>query len=102
MQPSTLRNSGANQPPSAGEPIEYKKLEGYINNLSHAATNKNTMLQQLTASIASLTSTNKMLVAKIKSLTANNKYLGGIARSTTTAHPGKGNGKGRWAKLNQS
>ena len=88
------------QPPSAGEPIEYKKLESYFGNLAQAATNKKAVLLQLFAAVASLTATNATLMEDIRVLTANNKYIGGLKRSMTTNKPGKekGKGKGRWAK----
>ena len=64
-RPSTPRQSGvrfSNQPP--GETIEYEKLEGYLDNFSHAATNEKAWLKQLTDVVALLTSTNARLVAK--------------------------------------
>ena len=103
MRPSATQHSDvrfANQLRSAVEPIEYKKFEGYLDNLAHAATNKKAVLQKLTASVALLFSTNATIVAKIKALTTDNKYLGGLARSATTSHPRKGKGKGRWTKAN--
>ena len=89
-----------NQPPSTGEPIEYEKLEGYLNNLAHAAANKKAVLQKLSATAASITATNAMIVEEIKYLNANNKYLGGLTRSVTTAQLGKVKQKGRWTKEN--
>ena len=102
-RPSVTRHSNVwfvTPPPSSGYPIKYEKLEGYLDNLAHAATNKKLVLQQLSAAVALLTATNATLVQEIKALTSNNKYLGGLARSTTTAHPGKGKEKGRWTKAN--
>ena len=96
-RPSAPRHSGVrfvNQP--AGEPIEYEKLEGYLDNLYHAATNKKAVLQQLTAAVALLTATNTIIMAKNKALTANNKYLVSMACAATTAQPGKG--KVRWKR----
>ena len=86
--------------PSAVGPIEYKKLEGYLDNLAHVATNKNAVLQQLYAAATLLTTTNSMPVEEIKALTANKKYLGGLARSANTANPGKGKEKGLWTMAN--
>ena len=83
-----------NSNPSDGEPIDYKKLEGYLDNLAHANTNNNVVLKQLSATVAFLTATNAMLVEDIKALTSNNKYLGGLAHSVNTAKPGKVKEKG--------
>ena len=76
-QTSALRSS------TAGEPINYKKFEGYLDNLSHAATNKKVVLQQLSTAFTLFTSNNAMIVEQIKALTTNNKYLGGMARSAS-------------------
>ena len=62
----------------------------------HAATNQNVVLQKLSTAAASLTVNNATLMEEIKALAVDNKYFGGLARSVTTAQPGKG--KGRWTK----
>ena len=87
---SALRKSNR----SAGEPVKYEKLEGYLNNLDPAATNKKAVLQKLSAAVASLIATNEKLVMKIKALTARKKYLGGLESYAKTAKPGKGKVKG--------
>ena len=86
--------------PSSGGPIEYKKLEGYLDNLVHATTNKKVVLQQLSAAVALITATNTSLVLEIKALTTDNKYLGGLACSANTAKTEKGKEKGLRTKAN--
>ena len=86
--------------PSDGEPIDYEKLKGYLDNLAHTAINKKAVLQQLSTAVDLLTATNATFVEEIKGLTANIKYLCSLARSTNTAKPGKGEEKCRWKKAN--
>ena len=75
--------------PSDGEPIDYEKLKGYLDNLAHTAINKKAVLQQLSAAVALLTSANATLLEENKVLTTTNKYLGGLERSKNTAKPGR-------------
>ena len=102
-RPSAPQHSNvrfANQPPSAGEHIKYVKIEGYLDNLAHAATKKKAVLQKLFAVVALLTTTNATIVEEIKALTADNKYPGRLARSATTVQPGKGKENDHWTKAN--
>ena len=95
-RPSATQHSNS----SAGEPIEYKELKGYLDNLAHAATSEKAVLQQLSAAVALLTATNSTLMKEIKELTADKKYLGCLSRSVNTDKPIKGEEKGRWKKAN--
>ena len=95
-QPSAPRHFN----PSAGEPIEYKQLEVYLDNLAHANTNKKAVRQQLSSAFALLTTTNATLVEEIKAIPANKKYFVSLACSANITKSVKGKEKGLWTKAN--
>ena len=60
---------------NGGDEVDMKSLKRYFDNLSAAATNDKSVLEQLVANNAKLAATNEDLVAIVKKLSNNNKDL---------------------------
>ena len=81
------------QPPV--DPVEFDRLDTYLNNLANTATNEREVISQLTAAVAVLTTANTELAETKKILTADNKKLRNKVDRVLSSRSGRSSSSGR-------